>query len=176
MSAVATRRLVTFGIGTAWYAVDVRNVERVLRFEGVFPVPSMPDWMAGILEYHGRVIPVIDLRKRLGLPGDGHPANGRLLVLVSEHDVVAAAVDRVVDVRPMSDADVAPPPSLVRDASGDFLVGVVRRDDAMVFVLDAERLLSSGAPLHFDVRAAQAALASATQELAGAGAGEGRDD
>ncbi len=157
----ATRRLVTFGIGEAWYAIDVAHVERVLRNEGVFPVPNMPPWMAGILEYQGRVIPVLDLRRRLGATGEGDAASGRLLLLTSHDDVVAAAVDRVVDVRPVADAEVAPPPALVRDAAGAFLCGVVRRNDAMVFVLDAERLLGSDDSHVFDPREAEAAIAAA---------------
>ncbi len=106
--------------------------------------------MAGILEHQGRVIPVLDLRRRLGLAGEGDAATGRLLLLASGGDVVAAAVDRVVDVRPVTDGEIAPPPPLVRGAAGEFLVGVLRRDDAMVFVLDAVRLLTSGEPLTVD--------------------------
>lgn len=161
MTRPATRRLVTFGIGEAWYAVDVAHVERVLRHEGVFPVPNMPPWMAGILEHQGRVIPVLDLRRRLGVTGQGDPASGRLLLLAAHDEVVAAAVDRVVDVRPVADAEIAPPPALVRDAAGEFLCGMVRRNDAMVFVLDAERLLASDNSQVCDLRAAEAALATA---------------
>ncbi len=142
MTRGMTRRLVTFGIGSAWYAVDVAHVERVLRYESVFPIPNMPPWMEGIIEYHGRVVPVIDLRRRFGLPGDAAAAGGRLLVLALGDEVVAAAVDRVVDVRPVADEEIAPPPRLVRGMAGEFLHGVMRRADGMVFVLDVARLLT----------------------------------
>lgn len=137
----AARRLVTFGIGTAWYAVDVVHVERVLRHDGVFPIPNMPSWMEGMVENRGRIVPVVDLRRRLGLDGVPGPGTRRLLVLSLGDDVMAAAVDRVVDVRPVAEDEVTPPPGIVRGLAGECLLGVLRRDDTMVLVLDVPRLL-----------------------------------
>jgi purine-binding chemotaxis protein CheW len=136
-----TQRLVTFGIGSAWYAADVAHVERVVRHEGVCPIPGMPPWMEGILSYNGGVVPVIDLRKRFGLDGGAVEGGGRLLLLSLGTEVVAAAVDRVVDVRAVADSEVAPPPRLMRGVSGEFLRGVVRRGESMVLVLDVPRLI-----------------------------------
>jgi len=145
----ADRRLVTFGLGDAWYAADIARVERVLRYEHVHPVPNMPPWMRGVIEHLGRVIPVIDLRtrfalnRRAGPHGAEAPAGGaRLLVLSLGDELVAAAVDRVIDVRAVSSDDVAPPPRLVRGAAGEFLLGMMRRDGQVVLLLDVARLLS----------------------------------
>lgn len=135
------RRLVTFGIGSAWYAVDVVHVERVLRHEGVFPIPNMPAWMEGMVQYRGRILPVVNLGLRLGLNGPAEAGGRRLLVLSLGEDIVAAAVDRVVDVRPVADGEVAPPPELVRGLAGECLRGVLRRDNTMVLLLDVARLL-----------------------------------
>ncbi|MBK9407872.1 MAG: chemotaxis protein CheW [Gemmatimonadetes bacterium] len=147
-------RLVTFGIGDAWYAAEIAYVERVLRHEGVHPVPNMPPWMEGVLEHQGRIVPVIDLRRRFGLvEGDGRAptsGGGRLLLLSLGADVVAAAVDRVVDVRAVAEGEIASPPRLVRGVAGEFLKGMVRRDDVMVLVLDIPRLLSPDEHLALD--------------------------
>ncbi|MCC6928546.1 MAG: chemotaxis protein CheW [Gemmatimonadaceae bacterium] len=164
-AAGATIRLVTFGVSDAWYAADIAFVERVLRREGVHPVPNMPTWMDGVLEHHGRFVPVIDLCQRFALPGAApstpvtahaatahagdahrHPAaggtQGRLLLLSSGQEVVAAAVDRVVDVRAVQLTDIAPPPALVRGVTGEFITGMVRRDQQVVYILDIAKLLS----------------------------------
>lgn len=158
-AGAATRRLVTFGVGDAWYAADIAFVERVLRREGVHPVPNMPFWMDGVLEHQGRFVPVIDLRQRFAMAGgvgEAAPsmaedcagrggsgsAPGRLLVLSLGSEVVAAAVDRVVDVRAVMTSDIAPPPALVRGVTGEFLTGMVRRDAQVVYVLDIPKLLS----------------------------------
>jgi purine-binding chemotaxis protein CheW len=140
-----TRRLVTFGVGSACYAADIAAVERVLRVEGVQPVPGMPAWMEGVIDYAGRVVPVVDLRRRLagaGVPDEEAGAPGRLLVLARGGELLAARVDRVLDVRAVATDDVAPAPAMVQEVAGDFVLGVTRRDGAMVFVIDVPRLFS----------------------------------
>ena len=160
-AGVSSVRLVTFGVGDAWYAAEISCVERVLRREGVHPVPNMPPWMEGVLEHQGRFVPVIDLRQRFaspgtvaeasstGAPGDGAPArnpgaggSGRLLLLSLGSEVVAAAVDRVVDVRAVMTTEIAPPPRLLRGVTGEFVTGMVRRDAQVVYILDVPKLLS----------------------------------
>ncbi len=139
------RRLVTFGVGPAWYAADIATVERVLRLEGVHPVPGMPAWMEGVIDHAGRVVPVVNLRRRLAASGaldEGSAAAGRLLVLSCGGELLAARVDRVVDVRAVAAGDVVPAPALVQGVAGDFVLGVTRRDESMVFVLDVPRLFS----------------------------------
>lgn len=142
MTPVATRRMVTFGVGNAWYAADISAVERVLRHEGVHAVPGMPEWMEGVIDYGGRAVPVVALRRRLGLPAERGEGSGRLLLLSCNGDLLAATVDRVVDVRAVAEADLVPPPALVHGVTGEFLLGMMRRDDAMVFVLDVPRLFT----------------------------------
>lgn len=135
-------RLVTFGVGDSWFAADIVHVERVLRHDAVFPIPGMPAWMEGVIEHQGRVVPVVDLHRRFGLAGDAPRGSGRLLLFTLGEDVMAAAVDRVVDVRPVAAGELAPPPRLVRGIAGDFLRGMVRQGDAMILVLDLPRLFS----------------------------------
>ena len=136
-------RLITFRVGGALYAADIANVERVLRHETSRPVPDMPSWMEGVLEYQGRILPVIDLRVRFG--AGHHEATGgrRLLVVSLGTEWVAAAVDQVLDVRAVTAADIAPPPAIVLGFEGEFLRGVVRRGNDLVLVLDFHRILSS---------------------------------
>ncbi len=134
-------RLVTFRVGGALYAADITVVERVLRREQARPVPNMPSWMEGVLDYQGRVLPVIDLRERFGGTLRPDPGGGRLLVLSLGDEWVGAVVDQVLDVRAYTAADIAPAPAMVRGFSGDFLHGVARRGSELVLVLDCHRLL-----------------------------------
>lgn len=136
------QRLVTFVLGESWYAADIAHVERVLRHEAVYAVPGMPSWVEGVIDYRGRVVPVVDLHRRFGLP-EGERANGgRLLVFTLGDDVIAASVDRVVDVRSVAAGELAPPPRLVRGAGSEFVRAMMRDGEAMVLVLDLLRLLS----------------------------------
>jgi purine-binding chemotaxis protein CheW len=135
-------RLVTFGVGDSLYAAEIAHVERVLRHESVHPLPGMPAWVDGVIDYQGRVVPVMDLRRRFGLDDGLRRGAGRLLVFTLGGDVVAAAVDRVIDVRSVTAGDIAPPPRLVRGTASEFLRGMVRQGDKMILVLDLLRLLS----------------------------------
>jgi len=138
-------RLVTFRVGEAWYAADIAHVERVLEHGGAQSIPHMPPWMEGIIEHLGRIIPVVNLRQRFGAgsAGSSTEPSRRLLLLTLGDEVIAAAVDRVVDVRAVAPEEIAPPPALVQGITGDFLRGLVRRNDALVLVLDVTRLFST---------------------------------
>lgn len=140
---VAALRLVTFGVGDGWYAMDVTHVERVLRREGVQSIPGMPPWMEGVVEHHGRIVPVISLRLRFGIDAVERPATSRLLVLSLGEDLLAVSVDRVLDVRAVAPTDVTPPPRLLQGMVGAYLGGMVRHGDAMVLVLDVDRLFGA---------------------------------
>lgn len=140
MSTTEAARLVTFRVGEELFAVDIFSVERVLRYEPARRVPHLPDWVVGVLEHAGRVVPVVDLRLRFGVEAPPPGAQARLLVLTAEGDWVGAIVDQVLDIRAVARSDIAPPPPMVRGIAGEFLLGVVRRERDLVVVLDVGRL------------------------------------
>lgn len=141
MTAATTTRLVTFRVGSELFAVDISSVERVLRYEAARAVPSFPAWIEGVLEHGGRVVPVIDLRRRFGMDAPVPGPQARLLILTLGAEWVGAVVDRVLDIRAVASDDITPPPAIVRGIAGEYLRGVVRRDDSLVVVLDVDRIL-----------------------------------
>lgn len=136
-------RIVTFRLGTDLFAADILAVERVLKYEAPRAVPNLPSWIEGVFEYQGRAVPVVDLRARFGLSSSQAGPHTRMLVLSSAGEWVAVIVDAVLDVRPVEDADLQPPPALFRGLAGEYLRGLTRRDDALVLLLDVDRLLQS---------------------------------
>ena len=136
-------RAVTFRIGGELYAVDVQCVERVVRYATPRPVPRLPDWIEGIVEFDGRVIPVVDLRRRLGAAPLETSMQTRLLLLAIDGDWCGMIVDQVMDVRAYAPADLAPPPALVRGLAGALVVGTLRRANALVLLLDAAQLFTA---------------------------------
>lgn len=136
-------RAVTFRIGTELYAVDVQCVERVVRYVTPRHVPRLPEWIEGIIELDGRVIPVVDLRRRLGADTLETGMQTRLLLLVVNGDWCGMVVDQVMDVRAYAPADLAPPPALVRGLAGALVVGTLRRANALVLLLDAPQLFTT---------------------------------
>ena len=146
MSADSTR-IVTFRLGPDLFAADIRSVERVLRYDAPRPLPELPAWIDGVIEYSGRVVPVIDLRRRFGLAAEEVTSQTRLLVFSSAGEWVGALVDAVIDVRALHADEVSPPPAFFHGLAGEYLLGLTRSGDALVVVLDVDRLLASREPL-----------------------------
>lgn len=136
-------RLVTFRIGADLYAADVRQVERVVRFIAPRRVPRLPEWIEGLMEHDGRVMPVVDLRRRLGAAVTECGAQTRLLLLDVGGEWCGMIVDQVLDVRAYAVESVSPPPGLVRGRAGDLFSGTIKRGDALVVVLDFSRLFTA---------------------------------
>lgn len=144
-------RAVTFRIGTELYAVDVQCVERVVRYVTPRHVPRLPDWIEGIIELDGRVIPVVDLRRRLGAGTFETGMQTRLLLLAVNGDWCGMIVDQVMDVTAYAPDDLSPPPALVRGLAGALVLGTLRRGSALVLLLDAPRVFTAAERESLDV-------------------------
>jgi len=137
-----TMKLVTFSLGDDRFAADIFSVERVLRFAKPRPVPDLPEWMEGVIDYQGRVVPVIDLRVRFGAAGE-RPEGARIVICVVGDDWIGMTVDAVEEVSTIAAAQLEPPPALFRGLTREYLRGLVRRDEGVLVVLDVARLLTS---------------------------------
>lgn len=150
MTVAAGHQIVTFRLGDDLFAADINDVERVLRYAVPTPVPNVPAWVQGVIEYRSRVVPVIDLRSRFELPEAGVTGATRLMVLSSEGEWIAAVVDAVLEVVSIGASPLAPPPPLFDGMAADFLKGILRRNDRLIIVLDVTRLLATKDRLAFD--------------------------
>jgi purine-binding chemotaxis protein CheW len=142
MSGTDTERLVTFRVAGELYAVDVACVERVIRYVPARAVPQLPSWLDGVIEHDGRIVPVVDLRRRLSDQHAPLGAKARMLLVRVGDERCAAVVDQVLDVRAYDEASRTAAPSLVRGRAGGFVRGVVTREGALVLILDVVGLLS----------------------------------
>lgn len=163
MSETTSYQVVTFRVGDDEFAVDIMAVERVLRYVAPTPVPNLPEWVEGVLEYEGRVVPVIDLARRFEIvrecSGDGDAGGGgmtrRIIIVAVGDDWVGAVVDAVLEVVRIPAERLSPPPALFRGLSAEYLRGLVRRGDAprgagakasgsaLLIFLEVQRLLSA---------------------------------
>ena len=169
MTTPAQAQIVTFRLGDDLFAADIYSVERVLRYSAPTPIPNVPAWIEGVIDYHGRVVPVINLRRRFEMPVAASKDEARILVFNVAGEWIAATVDGVLDVSGLEDAAVVAPPPFFRGIAGEYLRGLVRRADRLVIVLDAARLLSTADRLVLDQSTAEPAVA----ELFGAEEGAG---
>ena len=153
-NAVDSTRLVTFRVGQHLFAAEIHAVQRVLRYEVPRALPDMPDWMEGVVDYQGTMVPVIDMRRRFGLPASTPGPQARLMVCALPGGLAAMLVDAVLDVKPILPSDLLDPPELFRGLAGEYLKALARREGHLVVVLDVDVLLASQAPLRFQPDAA----------------------
>lgn len=138
-----TDKLVTFRLGDDLFATDVNAVERVLRYTPATSVPDMPAYIEGVMEYQGRVVPLVNLRRRMELPSAEADRHTRILVLKVSGEWIGVVVDSVTAVAPFDPSQVAPPPKYFRGLAAEYLKGIVRHEEKLVIYLDVEHLLST---------------------------------
>jgi purine-binding chemotaxis protein CheW len=173
MTTADPAQIVTFRLGDDLFAADIYSVERVLRYQHPTAVPDVPGWIEGVIDYQGRVVPVINLRARFELPAVPLASDTRILVFNAGGEFVAATVDGVLEVAPVDAGTTAPPPPLFRGLAGQYLRGIVRRGERLVIFLDVGRLLSTSERLTLE-RAAHGALGASAAEAVLPTAGTGR--
>ena len=138
-----TEKIVIFRLADDHFAADVQSVERVLKYQMPRAVPNVPAWISGVIDYQQRVVPVVDLRRRFELPSMGVSEHARILVLGSGDEWIGIVVDAVTEVAAVAASELQPPPHYFRGLAGEYLRGLVRRDERIVIVLDPDRLLSA---------------------------------
>lgn len=143
MTTTTAGQAVTFRLGGDYFAADINAVERVLRFARPTTVPNLPDWVEGVIEYQGRVVPVIDLRRRFGVEEDGARPEGRIVIFSTGADWIGAIVDAVLEVTTFAADQVSPPPQLFRGLDAQYVRGLVRRDGRLIIYLEIARLLTA---------------------------------
>jgi purine-binding chemotaxis protein CheW len=136
-------QVLTFRLDDDLFAADIHDVERVLRWQSPTPMPNVPPWIAGVVDYHRRVVPVIDLRLRFEVPAGPVTPETRIVVFNAGTGWIAGIVDAVLDVSALDRAALEPPPPLFRGVSADYLQGIVRRQGSLVILLRTAELLSA---------------------------------
>jgi purine-binding chemotaxis protein CheW len=135
-------QLVVFRVGSQPFAVNIFQVERVLRYQEPTPLPNAPAFLEGIFPHGNRAVPLVDLRRRLGVPAPVREET-RVVILGLDVGPVGMAVDAVLSVRKVSATAIAPPGPLVRELAAEFIQGVVVVDGRSVVILAPSKLLSS---------------------------------
>jgi purine-binding chemotaxis protein CheW len=135
-------KMLTFSLDNVFYGVDVNQVREVKNFEGATPVPCAPSYVKGVTNLRGEVVPVIDLRKCIGLsPRTGNDSG--IMVVVQDKHPIGVIVDSVIEVLTLRKKDVeTDPQSLLTDRS-DGVIGIAKHDNDLIVLLDIIKVLSN---------------------------------
>src|SRR6266568_3461627 len=154
MTAGDDVQLVTFKVAGYDFAFNIFQVERILRYEAPAPLPKAPDFLEGVLQYQGAAIPLVDLRKRLGVPAP-HREETRSVILEWEGGKLGVVVDAVTEVRQVEAERITAPPGIVKGLAAEYITGLVVTDGRTIIVLNTARLLSSQEKVALDTAVQQ---------------------
>ena len=135
-------QLVAFRLAGQDFAFNIFQVERILRYEAPAPLPKAPDFLEGMLRYQDGAVPLIDLRKRLGVAAPQEEGT-RIVVLEWDGTKLGAVVDAVTEVMQVPAASVSSPPAIVRGLAAEYITGIVVRDKRTIVVFNTSKLLSA---------------------------------
>jgi len=135
-------QFVVFRLGSQELALSIFEVERILRYEAPATLPNAPEFLEGAMPYEQRVVPLVDLRKRIGLEAT-YREETRVMVVRCEEKQVAVVVDLVVEVLRVDSTTITAPPSMVPGLPANCISGMIARPGRTIVVLTAAKLLSS---------------------------------
>lgn len=133
---------VTFKLQEEIYGINVMQVQEVLRYTEIAPVPGSPDYVLGIINLRGNVVTVIDTRSRFGLEPGEVTENSRIVIIEAEKQVIGILVDSVAEVVYLRSSEIDTAPNVGTDESARFIQGVSNRDGELLILVDLNKLLS----------------------------------
>ena len=142
-----TAQYLTFKLGEELFALDVTQVREVLDVTAVTKVPRSPDYMRGVINVRGNVVPVADMRLKFGLAQADHTVDTRIvvmeLILENESLVIGALADSVHDVMDMDPEQIEAAPKIGAKWTTNFIKGIGKTGDQFIILLDIDKVFSS---------------------------------
>ena len=137
----------SFFLDNEEYAIDILRVQELRGWVPVTRVPDMPDYLKGVLNLRGTIIPVVDLRRRFSLPEVSYgPTTVVIVIKVICADierVMGIIVDAVAETYIFNQAEIQPSPQVGGSISSDFITGLVDHEDRMIVLMDIDALMNS---------------------------------
>ncbi len=142
-SPAGEEQVVVLELAGEAYGVEIGRVQEIIRMQPITRVPNVPAFIEGVTNLRGRVIPVLDLRRRFGLAATPPTRQSRIVVAELGSHAVGLIVDGVSEVLRVPANAVEPPSALVTTAESTYLRGVAKLEDRLVLLLDLTRILTS---------------------------------
>lgn len=136
-------QLACFTLGDKLFAVDIMRIREIIVPQKLSPLPCASDLLEGVINLRGAVIPVMNLRKRLGMPVEDNAPVGKLLIVSLVKQLLALVVDDVLEVVSVPVAEIKPPIQVASGVGMEFVLGVCLSNSRVFMVLDIDSLLCS---------------------------------
>jgi purine-binding chemotaxis protein CheW len=144
-------QLVSFELEGEEYGIDVLSVREIIRMPSITKMPNTPDYLDGIINLRGTVVPIISLRRRFGLAERDNDRQSRILVMEVGDSLTGFIVDAVAEVIRISSAEIQPPPGIVQgNTAQECITGVINHAERLLIVLDLNRMFSDEEKASFE--------------------------
>jgi len=144
---IETTQYLTFKLDEEIFALDIAKVREVLDYTTITKVPRTPEFMRGVINLRGSVVPVVDMRLKFGMTKTDKTVNTCIIIveitLVGETVVLGALADAVHEVIELEPEQIEPAPKIGTRLKTDFIRGMGRRNDAFIIILDIDKVFSS---------------------------------
>jgi purine-binding chemotaxis protein CheW len=137
-------QIVGFRIGQEMFALPIAVVHEIVRLPEIAAIPHAPDHVEGVMNLRGRIVPVIDLRKRFGETAVRDGRKNRVLVVEIDGRAVGLVVDSASEVLKISEGEIEPPPNVFADAESNYVTGVAKHQGRLIILVDLKKILQAG--------------------------------
>jgi purine-binding chemotaxis protein CheW len=134
--------LVIFGLGGAWYGLEASQVQEVILVEDNTVVYHAPQYVRGIINLRGKIVTVLDMETKLGLPSNPIGEDARILIVAWNHEQVGLLVDVVTEVINLGKDQIGPVPLNISEGLSQYLSGVCNNSDRLIGILDLDKVLA----------------------------------
>ncbi len=142
-----TNHYLTFHLDSEWYAIEVMKIEEVLEYQQITRVPKMPDFMRGVINVRGNVVPVVDLRYKFGLAVSEATVDTAIIVLEVELEGqmirIGTIADSVEEVAQISPEQIEPAPKIGTTLDTEFIEGIGKIDERFVVILHTDKIFTT---------------------------------
>jgi purine-binding chemotaxis protein CheW len=137
--------ILAFKLGSEEYAIRMTELQEIIRYQRITSVPCSPGYLIGVTSLRGKIVPVIDLRLRLGLEGD-HGERQKIIILSGKKDPIGALVSSILGVYRFPANEILPPPSILTEEEKGFIEGVVKIKNKFIPILNVDEIIKLEAP------------------------------
>ncbi len=135
-------QLVVFDLAHEFYGVDIGAVNTIIRMQEITKIPRTPEFVEGVINLRGSIVPVIDLRKRFGLPVSDATKSSRIVVVEAGGQMIGMVVDAVAETLRLSADMIEPPSPVVVNVDSAYVRGVGKQENRLVILIDLEKVLT----------------------------------
>lgn len=133
-------QLVTFKVDNEEFGVDILKVQEINKMMNITKIPNAPEYVEGVINLRGKIVPVVDLRKRLNFPQRPYDKNTRIIVVELDGMILGFIVDSVSEVLRIPESTVEPPPSMISGIESDYIEGIGRLDNRLLILLELKKV------------------------------------